>query len=71
VRRALPQAAFELGPDVVDSNGRQVPLREDDERRVLCLARNVGNGQILVDETLRGVDEDERDVRPGRSLTRP
>ena len=51
-----------------------VPLREDDDRRALRLARDVGDGEILVDDPLGRVDQDERDVgaaRPPRARAAP
>ena len=47
---------------VLDARLRDVPLREHDDRRVLRLARDVGDREILVDEALARVDEDERHV---------
>ena len=41
---------------------RKVPLREDDERRALRLARDVGGGEVALDDPLARVDQDERDV---------
>ena len=38
--------------DVLEANLRDVPLREDDDRRALRLARDVGHGEILVDHSL-------------------
>ena len=55
---------------VLDPHGRDVPLREDDQRRVVGLARDVGHGEILVDDALGCVDEDERDVGALRGLER-
>ena len=43
---------------------RDVPLREHDDRRALRLARDVGDGQVLVDEALAA-------RRPGRARRRP
>src|SRR5439155_14996245 len=70
VRRPLAQTALELGADVFDPDRRRVPLRQDDERRVLRLARDVGDREVLVDEPLRRVDEDQCDVRPLSGLER-
>src|SRR3954452_14962506 len=63
VRWPLSQAALELRTDVVDRDRRQVPLREDDDGRALRLARNVGDGEVMLDDALCRVDQDERDVR--------
>ena len=70
-RRPLPQAALEPRAHVLDLDRRLVPLREHDERRALRLARDVGDGQVLLDDALGGIDEDERDVRLVRRLERP
>ncbi len=69
-RRSLAEPLLEPRADVLDPDGRDVPLREDDERRAAGLAGDVGDGQILVDEPLARVDEDERDVRALRGRER-
>ncbi len=56
--------------NVVDLHDRLVPLGEHGERRALRLARDVGHGQVLLDDALGGVDEHERDVRAVRGLER-
>ena len=68
--RPLAQAALEPRANVLDLHRRLVPLGEHDERRALRLARDVGDGQVLLDDALRGVDEHERDVRAVRGLER-
>ena len=50
---------------------RDVPLREHRERRAAGLARDVGDGEVLLDDPLRGVEEDERDVGALGRLQRP
>ena len=69
-RRPLAEAAAQLAAHVLDPHRRDVPLREDDQRRAVGLARDVGDGEILVDDALRRVDEDERDVGALRRLER-
>ena len=61
-RRPLAQARLEPRAHVLELGLGDVPLREHDDRRALRLARDVGDGQILVDEALARVDEHERDV---------
>ena len=61
-RRSLPKPILKARPNVLDPDGRRVPLREDDEGRAVRLARDVGDGEILVDEPLRRIDQDEGDV---------
>ena len=61
-RRPLAQPPLELGPDVLDRHLRNVPLREHDERRALRLARDVGGGEVALDDPLARVDQHERDV---------
>jgi hypothetical protein len=41
-----------------------VPLREDDDRRALRLARDVRDREVLIHDSLARVDQDERDIRP-------
>ena len=67
-RRALPETAAQHPAHVLDPHRRDVPLREHDQRRVVRLARDVGHGEILVDDALGCVDEDERDVCALRGL---
>src|SRR4051812_3323650 len=62
VRWTLSQPSLELGADVLDRDRRQVPLREHHDGRALCLAGDVCHVEVLVDEALRRVDENERDV---------
>src|SRR5439155_26805034 len=63
VRWTLAQPTFQLGSDVFDAERRRIPFREHDDRRVLRLPRDVGDGEIVVDEAFGRVHEDERDVR--------
>ena len=58
----LAQPLLDPRPHVLDLDLADVPLREDDERRAVRLAGDVGDGEVLVDEPLARVDEDERDV---------
>src|SRR5581483_11197689 len=60
--RPLPQPVLEPGPDVLDLDLPDVPLGQDDDRRAVRLARDVRDGEVLVDQALARVDEDERDV---------
>jgi hypothetical protein len=53
---------LEPRPHVLDLRLADVPLREHDEGRVVRLARDVCDREILVDQPLARVDEDERDV---------
>ena len=69
-RRPLAQAAPQPLAHVLEAHGRLVPLGQDDERRAVGLARDVGDGEILLDDSLRRVDEDERDVGPLRGFER-
>ena len=69
-RRPLPQLRLDPGPDVLDRDLGLVPLGEDDERRAARLARDVRDGEILVDDPLARVDQDERDVGPLGGLER-
>ena len=52
----------ELGPDVLDRHRRDVPLREDDERRALRFPGHISGLQVAFDDPLARVDQDERDV---------
>ena len=60
----------DLGPHVLEPDLGDVPLREDDDRRALRLAGDVGDREVLIDDALARVDEDERDVRALRGLER-
>src|SRR2546423_14635352 len=62
MRWTWAQAAFQFGPDVLDPERREVPLRQDDDRRALRLARNVGDGEVLFDQALRRVDQNQGDA---------
>ena len=70
-RGPLPETPVEVPPGLVQVDGRDVPLGKDDERGAPCLPRDVGDGEVLLDDALRGVDEDERDIRPLGGLERP
>src|SRR3954463_10718647 len=67
-RRPLAQAAAQLATDVLDADRGRVPLREDDERRAGGVPGNVGDGDVLLDDPLGGVDQDEGDVGTLRRL---
>ena len=69
-RRSLPEPREDVQPYVLDADLGDVPLREDDDRRALRLARDVGHREILLDHALARVDQDERDVRPLGCLER-
>ena len=69
-RRPLPKLGLDPGPNVLDRDLGLVPLGEDDERRVARLARDVGDGEVLVDDPLARVDQDEGDVGPLGGLER-
>src|SRR3954449_4920543 len=51
-----------MAAHVLDPYRRDVPLREDDERRAVRFARHIGNGKVLLDNALRSVDQDEGNV---------
>ena len=61
-RRALAQPRLEPRLHVLERDLVHVPLREHDERRAARLARDVRDGEILLDDALARVDQDERDV---------
>ena len=69
--RPLAQARLEPRADVLELGLGDVPLREHDQGRVLRLAGDVGDGQVLVDEPLARVDEHEGHVGALGSRERP
>ena len=70
-RRPLAQPAGQVTLRLDDVELRHVPLREHGERRAPGLARDVGDGEVLLHDPLGGVEEDERDVGPLGRLERP
>ena len=69
-RRALAQSRSSLRLHVLEPVLGHVPLGQDDDGRALCLARHIGDGEVALGDSLQGVDEHERDVRPLRRLER-
>src|SRR5579862_38992 len=61
-RWPLTQAPPEETAHVLDVDRRLVPFRKHHERRASSVPRDVGDRDVLLDDTLGRVDEDERDV---------
>ena len=64
---ALPQPALQLGPDLLDRDLGDIPLREHDQRRAMRLARDVDGGDVALDDPLRS----RRSGRARRRRARP
>ena len=68
-RRTLPKPARQVPLRLDDVELRDIPFREHRQRRAARLARDVGDGEILLDDSLGRIEQHERDVGPLRRLS--